>query len=177
MQSAKDAVLHLIDQGYRRIALLEGPQNLNIFRQRKLGYLSALEIHDMPIIPELIIQNAWTKELSIEATKSLLDLPEPPDAIFASTSDFAALGVLEVAHERGISVPQDLGICGYSNEDFTQITNPSLTTIDQFSNKIGKTIADLFFEEMNAQEVQVDYKTDMIKPQLIIRGSTLRNKL
>ena len=90
---------------------------------------------------------------------------------------FAALGVLEVAHERGISVPQDLGICGYSNEDFTQITNPSLTTIDQFSNKIGKTIADLFFEEMNAKEVKLDYKTEMIKPQLIIRGSTLRNKL
>lgn len=177
MQSAKDAVLHLVEQGYRRIALLEGPQNLNIFRQRKLGYLSALEIHDMPIIPELIIQNAWTKELSIEATKALLDLPEPPDAIFASTSDFAALGVLEVAHERGISVPQQLGICGYSNEDFTQITNPSLTTIDQFSNKIGKTIADLFFEEMNAKEVKLDYKTEMIKPQLIIRGSTLRNKL
>jgi LacI family repressor for deo operon, udp, cdd, tsx, nupC, and nupG len=75
--------------------------------------------------------------------KRLLSLPNPPDAIFASTSDFSALGVLEVATAMNIKVPSELGICGYSNEDFTEITSPSITTIDQFSVYMGKTIANL----------------------------------
>lgn len=176
-QAAMDAVSHMIEEGYTKIALLEGPQNLNIFRQRKAGYLAALKKHHMEIIPEHIMANAWTKELGAEATKILLNLPEPPDAIFASTSDFAALGVLEVAQERGIKVPQELGICGYANESFTEITNPTLTTIDQFSNTIGKTIADLFFKEMKSQDKDLRYKTEIIKPKLIIRGSTKKRKM
>jgi LacI family repressor for deo operon, udp, cdd, tsx, nupC, and nupG len=175
-QASMEAVSHMIEQGYKRIALLEGPQNLNIFRQRKAGYLAALKKYKMEIIPELIMENAWTKELGAEATKVLLNLPTPPDAIFASTSDFAALGVLEVAQERGIKVPEELGICGYSNESFTKITNPQLTTIDQFSSIIGKTIANLYFQEMKSQGKDVKSKIEIIKPKLIIRGSTQKIK-
>jgi LacI family repressor for deo operon, udp, cdd, tsx, nupC, and nupG len=175
-QASMEAVSHMIEQGYKRIALLEGPQNLNIFRQRKAGYLAALKKYKMEIIPELIMENAWTKELGAEATKVLLNLPTPPDAIFASTSDFAALGVLEVAQERGIKVPEELGICGYSNESFTKITNPQLTTIDQFSSIIGKTIANLYFQEMKSEGKDVKSKIEIIKPKLIIRGSTQKIK-
>jgi LacI family repressor for deo operon, udp, cdd, tsx, nupC, and nupG len=125
-RASSEAVSHLIQQGYQRIALLEGPQNLDIFRQRKEGYLSALRKHGLPILEELMCENAWTKELSAEATRKLLGMKNPPDAIFASTSDFSALGVLEVATQMGISVPEQLGICGYSNEPFTEITSPSI---------------------------------------------------
>jgi len=168
-----EAVSHMIEQGYRRIALLEGPQNLAIFRQRKTGYLNAMKKHNMPIIDELVIENAWTKELGAEATRKLLNLPNPPDAIFASTSDFSALGVLEVASAMGIKVPSELGICGYSNEAFTEITHPSITTIDQFSVYMGKTVANLYFQELENKDdtVQVP-KIISIKPKLITRSST-----
>src|ERR1700712_163025 len=56
-QASLDAVSHLIEQGYKRIALLEGPQNLQIFRQRKTGYLNALNKFSMPVLPQLIIEN------------------------------------------------------------------------------------------------------------------------
>jgi LacI family transcriptional regulator len=173
-QVSLEAVSHLIAQGYKRIALLEGPQKLNIFRERKTGYLNALKIHGLPVVDELIVENAWTKELGATATRKLLSLPEPPDAIFASTSDFSALGVLEVASMMGIKVPAELGICGYSNEAFTEITSPSITTIDQFSILMGKTIADLYFKEMDKDESVHTSKTISIKPQLIIRASTSR---
>jgi LacI family repressor for deo operon, udp, cdd, tsx, nupC, and nupG len=174
-QSSIEAISHLIAQGYQRIALLEGPQNLNIFRQRKEGYLEALKMHGFEIIPELMRENAWTQELSAGATRELLSLPNPPDAIFASTSDFSALGVLEVATKMGISVPGQLGICGYSNEAFTEITSPSITTIDQHSVEMGNTIARLYFKEATSpSEVSVP-KIINIKPELIIRDSTLRN--
>jgi len=103
-----------------------------------------------------------------------LNLPEPPDAIFASTSDFSALGVLEVALAMGIKVPSELGICGYSNEAFTEITSPSITTIDQFSLDMGKTVAELYFKEMVKDELSRNPKTISIKPNLIIRASTNR---
>ncbi len=170
-----EAVSHIIEQGYKRIALLEGPQNLQIFRQRKTGYLNALKKYNMPINEELIIENAWTKDLGAKATRKLLNLPEPPDAIFASTSDFSALGVLEVASAMGIKVPAELGICGYSNEAFTEITSPSITTIDQFSVYMGKTVANLYFQEINNKEdAEVIPKIISIKPKLIIRNSTKR---
>jgi len=175
-QVSLEAVSHLIEQGYKRIALLEGPQNLNIFKQRKAGYLAALKKYNYPVIPELIKENAWTKELGAEATLSLLNLPDRPDAIFASTSDFSALGVLEVATKMGLNVPDELGVCGYSNEAFTEITSPSITTIDQYSMSMGKTIANLYFQEMLSGDVNVTPKIVSIKPKLIIRSSTQRNK-
>ncbi len=171
-----EAVSHMIEQGYKRIGLLEGPQNLDIFRQRKSGYLNALKEHGVPILDELIIENAWTKELGADATRKLLNLPKPPDAIFASTSDFSALGVLEVASAMGIKVPAELGICGYSNEAFTEITSPSITTIDQFSVYMGKTVANLYFQEMeNKDDTKVVPKIISIKPKLIIRSSTQKS--
>jgi len=172
-QASLEAVSHLIEEGYTRIALLEGPQNLDIFRQRKKGYLSALKKYNIPVLDELIVENAWTKELGAAGTRQLLNLPQPPDAIFASTSDFSALGVLEVASAMGIKVPSELGICGYSNEAFTEITSPSITTIDQFSVYMGKTIANLYFQEMeNNAHTDTIPKTISIKPKLIVRSST-----
>jgi LacI family repressor for deo operon, udp, cdd, tsx, nupC, and nupG len=171
-QASLEAVSHMIDQGYKRIALLEGPQNLTIFKQRKAGYLAALKKYNLPAIPELIVKNAWTKELGAEATRKLLSLSEPPDAVFASTSDFSALGVLEVATDMGLKVPEQLGICGYSNEAFTEITSPSITTVDQYSFFMGKTIANLYFDELNINETVVKPKIISIKPNLIIRSST-----
>jgi LacI family repressor for deo operon, udp, cdd, tsx, nupC, and nupG len=175
-QASFEAVDHMIEQGYKRIALLEGPQNLDIFRQRKKGYLQALAKHNIPVIDELIIENTWTKELGAKGTRQLLTLPEPPDAIFASVSDFSALGVLEVATAMDIKVPSQLGICGYSNEDFTEITSPSITTIDQFSFYMGKTIANLYFQELENDDTVVVPKIISIKPKLIIRSSTMKKK-
>lgn len=173
-KASMEAVEHLIQQGYKRIALLEGPQNLNIFKQRRDGYLKALKKHSIAVVDELMMKNAWTKELGAIATRQLLSLPEPPDAIFASTSDFSALGVLDVAHDMHIQVPSQLGICGYANEAFTELTNPSITTIDQFSIHMGRTIANLYFDELQNSEVAVTPKVISIKPELIIRSSTLR---
>jgi LacI family repressor for deo operon, udp, cdd, tsx, nupC, and nupG len=175
-QASMEAVSHLIAQGYKRIALLEGPQNLNIFKQRRDGYMSALKKHGFEILPELMIENAWTRELGATATRELLSLPNPPDAIFASTSDFSALGVLEVANRMGLGVPDQLGICGYSNESFTEITTPSITTIDQYSVSMGKAIADLFFQEISQGNQGSTTKVLSVKPKLIVRSSTLRKK-
>ena len=174
-QASYEAVMHMIAQGYQRIALLEGPQHLDIFRQRKNGYLKAFAAHGRPVLAELMCANAWTEELSAAATAQLLNLPEPPDAIFASTSDFAALGVMQVATKKGISVPKQLGICGYSNEPFTEISSPSITTVDQYSVEMGRTMGNLYFKDLEGASTLVKDKMVSIRPQLIVRNSTKRN--
>ncbi|QKJ28742.1 LacI family DNA-binding transcriptional regulator [Mucilaginibacter mali] len=175
-QASMEAVSHMITQGYKRIALLEGPQNLDVFRQRKAGYIAALKAHGLPVDEELIVANSWTKDLAGPAVRTLLNLPQPPDAIFASRDDFSALVVLEVATDMGVKVPEQLGICGYSNEAFTEVTSPSISTIDQHSVYIGKTISNLYFQEMDNKnkDTASTPKTISIKPKLIIRSSTSR---
>jgi LacI family transcriptional regulator len=84
--------------------------------------------------------------------------------------------VHEVASAMGIKVPSELGICGYSNEAFTEITSPSITTIDQFSVYMGKTVANLYFQELeNKDDTEVVPKIISIKPKLLIRSSTKKN--
>ena len=177
-RASREAVTDMIKQGYRRIALLEGPQNLNVFRHRKNGYLTALKNHGLPIIHELILPNAADKDENKKAIRRLLSLQNPPDAIFASQDDFSALSILETATDMNIKVPSELGICGYSNENFTSITSPSITTIDQFSVEIGRTVAQTFFQEFVNKKGPVDVvsKTISIKPRLIVRSSTKKNE-
>jgi LacI family repressor for deo operon, udp, cdd, tsx, nupC, and nupG len=173
-QASANAVTHMIKQGYQRIALLEGPQNLNVFRERKAGYIKAVQQHGLPVIDELIIPNSWEKKEGTEKVRALLSLPNPPDAIFASRDDFSALGVLEVATGMGLKVPGQLGICGFSNEAFTEITSPSITTVDQHSVYMGNTIANLYFQEMDNADADTarESKTISIESELIIRSST-----
>lgn len=174
-QASYAAVSHMIGQGYKRIALLEGPQNLDIFRQREAGYRNAMKENGIAVDEKLIVPNNWDKAKGVEAVRKMLSQPNPPDAIFASRDDFSALGVLEVALDMGIKVPEQLGICGYSNEKFTEITSPSITTIDQHSVHIGKTVSTLYFQEMDKkEEAQGKPQTITIDPELIIRSSTSR---
>jgi len=175
-EASREAVEHLIAAGYKKIALLAGPQNLHIFRDRKAGYIKALRAHKIPVNNNLILDAGSNNENDADLIRKLLTLPEPPDAIFASRDDFLALGVLEVANDLNIKVPEQLGICGYSNENFTRITTPSLTTIDQHGVDMGKTIAQTYFDGLDdkSDETAVDVKTISIKPQLVVRASSQR---
>ncbi|GAB3920131.1 LacI family DNA-binding transcriptional regulator [Mucilaginibacter myungsuensis] len=170
--AAMEAVSHMIGQGYRRIALLEGPQNLGIFQRRNAGYVKALWENKIDLDHDLIIPNSWDREESADRIRALLSSSNPPDAVFASRDDFSALRVLEVANDMGIKVPEQLGICGYSNESFTSITSPSISTVDQHSAEIGKTIAELYFNSISKKDTAEQPKVVSIKPQLIIRPST-----
>ncbi len=77
----------------------------------------------------------------------------------------------------GFKVPDDLGVLGYANEPFTELTSPSISTIDQFTHYMGKTIANLYFQESENKETAVIPRTISVKPKLIIRASTSRNQV
>ncbi|AYB31569.1 LacI family DNA-binding transcriptional regulator [Chryseolinea soli] len=166
-------VEHLIQQGCTRIAHLAGPQNLQVGKQRLRGYLDALRDYNLPVYDELIVYCNLTKSSAQAAARQLLDLPTPPDSIFG-VNDPAAIQTILIAKSRGISIPNDLAIVGFSNEPTSALIEPGLTTLAQPLDEIGKTTVQFLLNEIEDDAILP--RTEILKTQLIVRASSLRKR-
>lgn len=101
--------------------------------------------------------------------QQLLDLPQPPTAVFCH-SDVMALGALSQAKRQGLKIPEDLSIIGFDNIDLTQFCDPPLTTIAQPRYEIGREAMLLLLDQMQGQHVGSGSR--LMDCELIIRGST-----
>ena len=176
---AKEAVLHLIEQGCKRIAHLEGAPNLIISKDRLRGYQDALSESNLEIRENYTIvcpNNSF--EEGQRAAQKLLALPHPPDAIFAS-NDPMAMGAILAIKEKGLSIPDDVAVVGFSNYFFAQITDPSLTSVDQPGFEMGQEAARLLIRQIEVKDKDLDDlapETKVLKTKLIVRNSSLRKK-
>ena len=164
---------HLIGQGYRHIVHYCGPSNINIYRERKEGFRKAMEDHGLLLHAWQIKENVITKEAGFLQTENLLKNAGEVDAIFAA-SDFSALGAMLCLQERQVPVPGDVGVAGFANEPFTELVK--LTSVEQHSSEIGRSAAHLLFEDIDRGKVVTMNREVIIKPELIIRHSTLKNR-
>lgn len=174
-QGAYMAVRHLLEQGYRRIAHFAGPQHLNIYKNRHNGYLNALQAFGLPHDEQLMrfLPN-MRQESGEQAMREMLQLPEPPDAVFAS-GDVLIAGALEVLHAQNIRVPEEVALAGFSNEPFTTLTTPRLTTVDQRGEQMGQSAVQLFLQMIKRSENFAPHRI-VLKPQLLIRDSSTKTK-
>jgi DNA-binding LacI/PurR family transcriptional regulator len=169
--AAYGAVKHLIKSGYQRIAFLGGSDHLAIYKDRKEGYLKAIKEFKLTVPYNYIIDNALTTERAVQVATALLKSGSPPDAFFTIT-DYAALGVLKAATALGLQVPEDVGIIGFSNETFTEMITPSLSSVDQKSRKLGKDAAGIYFDFILKQNQTSTPKKKVIESSLVIRDSS-----
>lgn len=170
-QGAYELVTHLVHRGYKRIAHIAGPENIMIGRERERGYRAALRDHNMLVDNALIVRGGYRRRDGSIGVLKLLDLASVPDAIFA-VNDLVALGAFIVLKERGIQIPEDIALAGFSNNPFSSLIDPPLTTVDQFSYDIGKSAARLLFEQIDKGSENVSPVTRVEKTKLIIRKST-----
>jgi LacI family transcriptional regulator len=170
-QGAYQAVKHLIDQGCKRIAHFTSTNKISIYKDRLRGYLDALRDAKIPIAEELIIESDLQLEDGRTSMEQLLKLKERPDAVFSS-SDFGAMGAMQVLKENKIQIPEEVALVGFSNEPFTSYTDPPLTTVDQISITMGKITAEAFFDELKTDKSNFTPQKTVLSPQLIIRGSS-----
>ncbi len=168
---AREVVQHMIDMGYRNILHFAGPDYLALYHDRKEGYLEALEKNGIPVREELIIPNSLTFEEGQKAMENVLKQGLRADALF-SASDYSALGALLLLQEKGIRIPEEFGVAGFSNEKFTSYVRPSLTTVDQQSKVMGKHCMELFLREVN--ENNGSFSKIMLRPEVLLRDSTRR---
>lgn len=164
---------HLIDQGYKRIGHLAGPQNLRTYFDRKNGYIEALRKNGIAFDPSLINVNRLTSDDGITAVKLLMNLPNPPDAIFCG-NDTTALSAMIYLRDKGIRIPEDIGIVGFSNEPFSQVVSPSISTIAQPGFVMGQKAAELIIRKIENKERT--YQTIVLPTELVIRESSNRGK-
>ncbi|MBW8325319.1 MAG: LacI family transcriptional regulator [Prolixibacteraceae bacterium] len=162
---------HLIDQGYKRIGHLAGPQNLMTYYDRKNGYMEALRKNSIPYDESLVIINTLTSDEGVTAIQQLMDLPHPPDAVFCG-NDTTALSVMIYLRDKGIRIPEDIGIVGFSNEPFSKVVSPSISTIAQPGFIMGQKAAELIIRKIENKERT--YQTITLPTELIIRESSNR---
>ena len=169
------ATEHLIKQGYKRIAHLAGPQQLQTFQNRQKGYLDALKSHNIATDESLI----YTGDLSIEEGKKAADyfmeLVDIPDAIFA-VEDFSALGLIKRLKERDIRIPEDIGIIGFANEDLDEHITPTLSSIDQQTVQMGREAFKMLLQLIENKKTNIQSKI-ILEPIPFFRESSLRNGL
>ncbi|TCC96069.1 LacI family DNA-binding transcriptional regulator [Pedobacter hiemivivus] len=170
-EGAFNAVDYLIKSGRKRIAHLAGPASLKISANRLEGYKSALRKNNMVIDEELIISyNLEVSKVKIYINH-LLSLENPPDAIFA-VNDPTAIEAIQIIKKKGLRIPEDIAIIGFSNDYASDLIAPSLTTVAQPISEIGSTAAQLLIEQINRDVSDWKAVTKVLKTELIIRNSS-----
>jgi LacI family transcriptional regulator, repressor for deo operon, udp, cdd, tsx, nupC, and nupG len=170
-EGAFRATEHLILCGKRRIAHLGGPLSLHISRKRLEGYKDALRKYQLPLVEELIVSYDLNLDNVRIYMKHLLDLAEPPDALFA-VNDPTALEALKLIKERGLRIPEQMGVVGFSNDYGSSLVEPGLTTIAQPTREIGRLSAELLLDQIGTDASVWKPLIRVLKPELIVRGST-----
>lgn len=168
-QGALELTRHLISQGHQRIGYTSWDEEWTTNQDRMAGYRQALEEAGLQIDPDLITPITREPENRYEAVNKLLDLPQPPTAIFAF-HDFVAIQALRAATDRGLRVPEDLAIAGFDNMYASLITNPPLTTVSQPVQEIGQTAVDILLDQITKPNQTP--KQAILPVELLTRQST-----
>ena len=158
------AVEYLISLGHRRVAVISGPTAHRCSRDRLAGYRAALEEAGIPIDPRLIRPGAFTQLSGYEQTCALLDLAEPPTAIFAG-NDAQAMGVYSALHARGLSIPTDMSVVGFDDVSIAELVTPALTTVRQPLAEMGRTAMRMLLRLISKEpldSMRVELTTNLI---------------
>jgi LacI family transcriptional regulator len=164
-----ELIAHLVEKGFKRIAYLGGPLDLKIEMDQFDGYRLGLETHRIAFDASLIVSGDLTSSDGYQATKQLLSISPPPDAIVC-INDETAFGVLHAAHELGRKVGQDFAVAGFDGVQASKHTEPPLTSLDIPVYDVARHLVRMLVAEISAQPLNERHVT--IHPQLLVRAST-----
>ena len=161
-------VEHLIRLGRKRIAHIQGPDDIYNAYQRSLGYREAMEKFHL-FDPSLVVKTGMTFKDGADAIDNLLDKNVEFDAVFAFT-DTLAIGAQNRLRALGKRVPEDIFVAGFSGTELSTIVSPQITTMEPPLKEIGRKAAELVMEKINNPET--GNKTIVLKTTMRCREST-----
>lgn len=167
--AAADAVRHLIALGHRRIAHITGPIPEVLSVDRHQGYLQALDEAGITVDPRLTARGDFTIDSGHLACRSLYNLKSPPTAVFCS-NDEMAMGAINELRSLKRSVPEQVSVVGFDDIVFAEAFYPSLTTIHQPRQDMGKTAMSLLGDLLAGRPISSD--PIMMPTELRVREST-----
>jgi LacI family transcriptional regulator len=157
----------LAARGYRRIAMIQGPPHYGM--TRTAGFRSAMQAAKLKVPGERMVRGDWTRKGGYAAMRTLMALKDRPDAVFCA-NDLMAIGALDVAHELGLSVPDDVAIVGFDDVDAATIVTPQLTTVRNPAYEAGGTAGDLLMSRTSGRYTGAG-RTVVLPCQLVERGT------
>ena len=170
-EAARQATLHLLETGSRRIAFLGGPNHLDMVRRRKHGYLEALREYKIPIDRDLVVCDTIDYQVALAATRRLLQMSNPPDAILAFNDiiTFAAFTAIKDSHLR---IPEDVALIGFTDDAHAAYVTPRMSAIQDQSHQMGVTACQLLLKSINGDPTV--YKK-IVPQQLVIRETSAKS--
>ena len=154
------ATLHLIRAGHRRIAHIHGQSWTDPARDRLKGYRRALAEHDILFDAALVRPGNWEPPTGYEHTMALMELDEPPTAIFVA-NDMMAVGCYDALKERGLRIPEDVSVMGYDDREIAQFMRPPLTTLVLPHYEMGNQAAEALIDgQVRAEGRQLQVKVE-----------------
>lgn len=166
-----ELTMHLISLGHRRIGFIRAAENHMVSKTRHAGYIEALERSAIDLDRDLVVDGDLTFETGLAAAETLLDLPDPPTAIFASNDDTAA-AVTSVAHRRNMRIPEQLSVAGFDDSPISRKVWPQITTMRQpvvdMTSRAVELLAARFVHVPEEPEIRTHYA----EHELLVRGST-----
>ncbi len=173
-KGAYEATTHLIKSGYKQIATVSNPALLSITKERLAGYKAALQDHGIAFNDNLVkyCQHGGMIFSEVEdVVNELFNLQQKPDAIFA-LADKLTTNCLRILKSRGIKVPGDIGLLGFSNTDLTELLDPPLTVIRQPAFEMGEIATNLLLQLIESKRPVTEFETKVLSTDLLIRNST-----
>ncbi len=164
------ATNHLVEIGAKRIALITTQDYITVGSLRKEGYLKALVTNGIGIDESLIYKIDDTKDLHEQIGK-IINVENPPDAILAVNEIYAAIA-LKASKAKGLSIPDDIAIIGFTNGLISEFTYPPLTSVEQHGDLMGRQAAELLINRIESIGPN-DFQKVVISTGLKIRKSTL----
>lgn len=170
-EGARLLVEHLIKIGHRRIAVISGPKELSVYRQRVEGYRTALAEAGLPVEENLILFGSKPcRQTGIDLVKELMKEELRPSAIFAG-NNFLAVGAVHALHQAGLEVPKDISVVCFDDNDDSSSPNPFFTTVIQQPYMMGYVAAELLLNRMKNGKKDKPARV-LLEPELVIRQST-----
>lgn len=171
--ATKTVMDYILSTGRKKVAFLSGPLRYKYARQRRAGYLLALEKIGVEPPKEWMLHLPEINfDIALSAATHMLNSENRPDAVFA-VSDVYAAAVIKAAWRLGIHVPNDLIVVGFDNVNVATTTNPSLTTVNQPKFQLGYIACDLLAERMENPSGAA--RQILLTTELIVRESSTAN--
>lgn len=171
---AWQAANHLTELGHRRIACITGPLDIQNTTYRLKGYEKALTDAGIPVDTDLIVTGDWNYDSGYQLARELLDRAAPPTAIFAF-NDIMAVGAMRAIIESGRRVPDDVAVVGFDDIPLASYAIPSLTTVRQPMQALGRVAVTRLFERMENPDLPAE--KFIMQPELVIRMSSTKTRM
>lgn len=170
VQGAYMGVKYLLEKGYRKIAYCTG----GLFdgngkdRDRNKGFNKAISEHDIKVNTEWLFVDQHTIDDGKNIARKIVSMEHRPDAIFTGSDEVAA-GLIVEAQKLGLKIPEDLAVIGFDDQPLAELTAPSITTIKQPIQELGKETFKLILGILQNTEYTIDMRK--LEMELIIRES------